>query len=59
MKYIELEKFQILVGLVKSRDMFHDWSREYEKLDKKVKNTVEWLERNAKTESQIREGGLK
>ncbi|EEK75654.1 hypothetical protein bcere0009_54900 [Bacillus cereus R309803] len=34
--------------MIKKRDSFYEWSGEYEKYDKKVKNTIEWLERNAK-----------
>lgn len=47
-KYVELQHVQELLKLIRTRDRFMDWSNEYEKYDKKVKNTVEWLERNAK-----------
>lgn len=48
-KYVELKHVQELVKLINKRDAFHHWSSEYENYDKKVKNTIEWLERNAKT----------
>ncbi|WP_181279869.1 hypothetical protein [Bacillus atrophaeus] len=47
-KWVQLKHVQELVALIKKRDSFYDWSDEYEKYDKKVKNTIEWLERNAK-----------
>lgn len=48
-KYIRLDHFQKFMELLNNRDRNYDWSDEYEKYDKKVKNTIEWLERNAKT----------
>ncbi|MCI3197763.1 hypothetical protein GXP75_19245 [Bacillus sp. HU-1818] len=48
-KYVKLIHVRELLNLIKTRDSFYDWSDSYEKYDKKVKNTVEWLERNAKT----------
>lgn len=47
-KYVKLKHVQELLKLIERRDHFFDWSKEYEKYDHKVKNTVEWLERNAK-----------
>jgi uncharacterized protein YukE len=47
-KYVKLKHVQELIGLINKRDSFYDWSNEYEKYNQKVKNTVEWLERNAK-----------
>lgn len=55
-RYIELEYFQELMKLYKARDSFHDWSSEWEKYDRKIKNTIAWLERNARTADDIREG---
>jgi uncharacterized protein YukE len=51
-KYVKLKHVQELIGLIKKRDSFYDWSDEYEKYNQKVKNTVEWLERNAKAISE-------
>lgn len=48
-KYVKLKHVKELLGLIKIRDSYYDWSDNYEKYDNKVKNTVEWLERNAKT----------
>lgn len=47
-KYVKLKHVQELIQLIRTRDSFHDWSTEYAKYDRKVKNTIEWLERNAK-----------
>jgi hypothetical protein len=47
-KYVQWKYVEELLKLIRTRDSFHDWSDEYEKYDKKVKNTVEWLKRNAK-----------
>lgn len=47
-KYVKLEHVQELVKLIKTRDSFNDWSDKYEEYDKKVKNTIEWIERSAK-----------
>lgn len=52
-KYVKLEHVKELLKLIKTRDNFYDWSDEYEKYNKKVNNTIEWLERNAKTMEQI------
>jgi hypothetical protein len=47
-KYVKLEHVQELLKLIKTRDSYHDWSDEYEKYDRKIKKTIQWLERNAK-----------
>ncbi len=47
-KYVKLKHVQELLKLIRIRDSFYDWSDEYAKQDQKVKNTVAWLERNAK-----------
>lgn len=47
-KYVKLKHVQELMKLIKTRDRFMDWTDEFEKYDKKVKNTIEWIERNAK-----------
>jgi hypothetical protein len=48
MKYIRLDHFEKLLELIDKRDSFADWTDNYEKYTKKVKNTVAWIERNAK-----------
>ena len=48
-KYIELKCVQELVKLMDKRNSVYDWSDEYEKYDRKIKKTIEWMERNAKT----------
>lgn len=47
-KYVKLKHVEELLALIHTRDGFHDWSTSYEKYDRKVKNTIEWLKRNAK-----------
>ena len=47
-KYVKLKHVQELLKLIDIRDGFEFWMDEHEKHDKKVKNTVRWLERNAK-----------
>lgn len=47
-KYVQLIHVQELLKLIRKRDSFMDWTESYEKYDKKVKNTIEWIERNAK-----------
>ncbi|MNG13323.1 hypothetical protein D3C84_969960 [compost metagenome] len=47
-KYVKLKHVEELIKLIKARDSFHDWSDEYEKYHEKVKNTIAWLERDAK-----------
>ncbi|MDA2738419.1 hypothetical protein PDQ75_25020 [Bacillus cereus group sp. Bc015] len=47
-KYVKWKHVEELLRLIKIRDSFYDWSDEYAKYDKKVNNTIEWLERNAK-----------
>lgn len=48
MGYVKLKHVEELLKLIKIRDSHYDWSDEYEKYDKKVNNTIEWLKRNAK-----------
>ena len=48
-KYIELKCVHELVKLMDKRNNVYDWSDEYEKYDRKIKKTIEWMERNAKT----------
>lgn len=47
-KYVQWKRVEELLKLIKKRDSFHDWSDSYEKYNDKVKNTIEWLERNAR-----------
>lgn len=54
-KYIEIETVQELVRLYKKRDCFHDWTSEWDKYNKKIENTISWLERNAKTKDELGE----
>jgi hypothetical protein len=48
-KYVQWKYVAELLKMISQRDSFHDWSDQYEELDKKVKNTIEWLDRNAIT----------
>ena len=48
-KYVKLKHVQELLKLIRTRDSFYNWSSSYEKYNKKVENTIEWLERNAIT----------
>lgn len=52
-KYVKLSHVQELLKLIRTRDQYMDWTTEYEVADRKVGNTVHWLERNAKTKSQL------
>lgn len=52
--YVELKHVQELVKLMKARDCFHDWSKEYDEYDEKIKNTIEWIERNARGKYDLR-----
>ncbi|HDR7641345.1 hypothetical protein [Bacillus wiedmannii] len=47
-KYVKLEHVQELIKLFNARDRFNDWSDAYAQYDKKIENTIEFLERNAK-----------
>lgn len=47
-KYVKWKHVKELIELIGVRDIFMDWTDSYEKYDKKVANTIEWLERNAK-----------
>lgn len=52
-KYVKLKHVQELMRLIKERDHYYDWSDEYELAHKKVENTINWLERNAKTKEDL------
>lgn len=47
-KYVRLDHVQELLKLIGTRDSFNDWTYEYDKANKKVSNTVAFIERNAK-----------
>ncbi|AIW03184.1 hypothetical protein CPT_Mater27 [Bacillus phage Mater] len=47
-KYVRLDHVQELLKLIKHRDSFMDWTDNYDKFNKKVFNTVAFIERNAK-----------
>lgn len=47
-KFVKWKHVKELIDLIHKRDGYCDWMDEYEKYDKKVKNTIVWLERNAK-----------
>ena len=46
-KYVELEKVEELLQLIKARESFHDWSTSYEEYSKKIKFVVEELKGKA------------
>lgn len=46
-KVVELKHVEALMELIEERDSYCDWSKEYEKIDNKVKRIIEWLKRNA------------
>jgi hypothetical protein len=54
-KYVQWKYVKELLDMISTRDSFHDWSDSYEKMDKKIKNTIEWLERNAITFDRLEE----
>ena len=54
-KYVKLKHVKELMNLIYKRDSYYDWLDEYEKYDKKVNNTIQWLERNAKTKIELEE----
>jgi hypothetical protein len=54
-KYVQWKYVKELFDMISKRDCFHDWSDEYEKINKKIKNTIEWLERNAITFDRLEE----
>jgi formylmethanofuran dehydrogenase subunit E len=54
-KYVKWKHVEELLALIKKRDSFYDWSDNYEKYNKKVKNTIEWLDRNAEVIEPDRE----
>ena len=54
-KYVKLKHVKELLLLINKRDGYDFWQEEYEKHDKKVNNTIQWLERNAKSIDEIKE----
>lgn len=46
-KYVKLKHVQELIKLINIRDGYEFWMSD-DKCDKKVNNTIRWLERNAK-----------
>lgn len=53
-KYVKLQHVQELINLYERRSNIPDW--EWEKFDKvngKIKNIVEFLERNVKTKEEL------
>ncbi|MCS0827442.1 hypothetical protein NX029_26360 [Cytobacillus firmus] len=52
-KYIKLSHVEELIKLYNTRDGFYDWSDSYERYNNKVKNTIDWLKRNAKEKGEL------
>lgn len=46
-KYVKLIQVEELLKLIDKRDKYYDWSDEYEKYDRKIAKTVEWLREQA------------
>lgn len=47
-KYVKLKHVKELLKLIEKRDEYPVWSDGYDKYDRKVKVTIEWLELHAK-----------
>jgi hypothetical protein len=47
-KYVPLSHVKELLRLYEERDAFREWTDGYEKFDKKINKTIEFIERNAK-----------
>jgi len=56
-KYVRLDHVQELLKLIGTRDHYNYWSYEYDAANKKVSNTVEFIERNAKTLDELTKEG--
>lgn len=54
-KYVKLKHVKELMKLIEERDSWEHWTDEYEKYDKKVDNTNQWLYRKAKTIDELEE----
>lgn len=52
-KYVKLQHVQELLKIIGKRDSYYDWSDEFWKYHQKVKNTIEFVERNAKTKEEL------
>lgn len=53
-KYVKLQHVQELIKLYERRSNIPDWEWEkFDKVDSKIKNTVEFLKRNAKTKEEL------
>ncbi|USL89387.1 hypothetical protein vBBceHLY2_00111 [Bacillus phage vB_BceH_LY2] len=52
-KYVKLQHVQELLKLMDKRDSYYDWSDEFWEYHQKVKNTIEFVERNAKTKEEL------
>ncbi|MEW4131929.1 hypothetical protein [Bacillus thuringiensis] len=48
MKVVKLSQVQELIKLYKLRDTFYEWSSEWARYNRKIKTTIEFIERNAK-----------
>lgn len=53
-QYVKLKHVEELLNLFKARDSFHDWSKDYEAYDTKIRNTIDWLKRNAKEKEDLK-----
>lgn len=52
-KYVKLQHVQELLKLMDKRDSYYDWSDVFLGYHQKVKNTIEFVERNAKTKEEL------
>lgn len=52
-KYVKLSSVRHLLKLMYRRDCFYDWSENYEREDKKIKEFIQLIEANAETIDDI------
>ena len=48
-KYVELDHVLELLKLIRLRDSYMDWTKQYETCNEEVKEKIEYLLNNAKT----------
>lgn len=52
-RFINLKHFEELLNIMVKRDSIEWYHPQYDKMDKKVVNSINWLRRNAKTKEEL------
>ena len=47
-KYVKLDDLIMLVDLIRMRDVYHDWSNEYDNINEAIQKTIQEIKDSAR-----------